>query len=59
MLQKRTNRKELVSISIDPVDADILRKYACEVRRSFSETIRIILEEYIAKNKLSQRYKDQ
>ena len=55
-MQLQSNRKKLVSIGIEEEDAEVLQKHATNLRRSFSETIRLILEDFIEKNKLKQKY---
>ena len=52
----KSTRKELVSIGLDPQDADVLRKYAEAQYRSLSEVIRIIVREFIKQGKVHQRY---
>lgn len=52
----KSTRKELVSIGLDPQDADILRKYAETQCRSLSEVIRMIVREFIKQGKMHQRY---
>ena len=52
----KSTRKELVSIGLDPQDADVLRKYAEAQCRSLSEVIRIIVREFIKQGKVHQRY---
>lgn len=48
----KSNRKELVSVSLDPQDAEVLRKYAETKCRYLSEIIRIIVKEFITQHKL-------
>ena len=48
----KTNRKELVSVGLDPQDAEVMRKYAETKNRSFSEIIRIIVKEFITQRNL-------
>ena len=55
-MQLQSNRKKLVSIGIEEKDAEILQNHAVSLRRSFSETVRLILEDYIEKNNLEQKY---
>ena len=55
-MQLQSNRKKLVSIGIEEKDAEILQNHAVNLRRSFSETVRLILEDYIEKNNLEQKY---
>lgn len=52
----KLTRKELVSIGLDPQDADVLRKYAEAQCRSLSEVIRMIVREFIKQGKVHQRY---
>ena len=52
----KSTRKELVSIGLDPQDADVLRKHAETQCRSLSEIIRMIVREYLRQGKLHQRY---
>ena len=52
----KSTRKELVSIGLNPQDADVLRKYAEAQCRSLSEVIRMIVREVINQGKLHQRY---
>lgn len=52
----KSTRKELVSIGLNPQDADVLRKYAEAQCRSLSEVIRMIVREFINQGKLHQRY---
>lgn len=49
-------RKELVTVGLDPEDADILRKHAEAKYRSLSEIIRMIAKEYIKQSNLKQIY---
>lgn len=53
----KSNRKELVSVGLDPQDAEVLREYAETKNRSFSEIIRIIVKEFITQHKLHQQFK--
>ena len=53
---QQSTRKKLCSIGIEEDSAEILQKHAAKIRRSFSETIRLILEDYIEKNNLKQKY---
>lgn len=53
----KSNRKELVSVGLDPQDAEVLRKYAETKNRSFSEIVRIIVKEFITQRKLHQQFK--
>jgi len=53
---QQSTRKKLCSVSIQENDVEILQKHAEKIRRSFSETIRLIVEEYIKKNNLKQKY---
>lgn len=53
----KSNRKELVSVGLDPQDAEVLREYAETKNRSFSEIIRIIVKEFITQRKLHQQFK--
>lgn len=53
----KSNRKELVSVGLEPQDAEVLRKYAETKDRSFSETIRIIVKEFVIQRKLHQQFK--
>ena len=55
-MQTKSTRKELVSFGLDPLDTDVLRKYAEEQTRSLSEVIRMIVKEFIKQGKLYQRY---
>lgn len=59
MQTMKQTRKELVSIGLDPFDADILRKHSKAIRRSLSETVRLIVEEYISTKKLVEKYQDK
>ncbi|MDO5306870.1 MAG: hypothetical protein Q4E83_03835 [bacterium] len=51
-----SKRKELVSISLEPKNADIIRQHSNNICRSFSETIRLIVDEYIKTNNLEKKY---
>lgn len=53
----KSNRKELVSVGLDPQDAEVLREYAETKNRSFSEIVRIIVKEFITQRKLHQQFK--
>lgn len=53
----KSNRKELVSVGLDPPDAEVLREYAETKNRSFSEIVRIIVKEFITQRKLHQQFK--
>ena len=53
----KSNRKELVSVGLDPQDAEVLRKYAETKCRYLSEIIRIIVKEFITQRKLHQQFK--
>lgn len=55
----KSTRKELVSIGLNPQDADALRKYAEAHCRSLSEVIRMIVREFINQGKLHQRYQNK
>ncbi|MDO5307466.1 MAG: hypothetical protein Q4E83_06885 [bacterium] len=55
----KSTRKELVSIGLNPQDADVLRKYAEAQCRSLSEVIRMIVREFINQSKLHQRYQNK
>lgn len=51
-----SKRKELVSVSLEPKNADIIRSHSKNICRTFSETIRLIVDEYIRKNNLEEKY---
>lgn len=53
----KSNRKELVSVGLDPQDVEVLREYAETKNRSFSEIVRIIVKEFITQRKLHQQFK--
>lgn len=55
-MQQHSNRKELVSASLDKPDVAVLKCQAFDNDRSLSELIRLICREYIEKNKLRQKY---
>lgn len=55
----KSTRKELVSVGLDPKDADVLRKYADAKCRSFSEVIRMIVKEFITQGKLHQQFSNK
>ena len=53
----KSQRKELLSFGLDSSEADLLRFYANTLRRSVSETIRLIIEEHFDRNKnLKDKY---
>lgn len=52
----KSTRKELVSIGLDPQDADVLRKYAEAQCRSLSEVIRMIVREFIKQGRVHQKF---
>lgn len=53
----KASRKELVSVGLEPQDAEVLRKYAETKDRSFSEIIRLIVKEFVTQRKLHQQFK--
>lgn len=55
----KSTRKELVSIGLNPQDADVLRKYAEAQCRSLSEVIRMIVRSFIDQGKLHQHYRNK
>ena len=42
-----SQRKTLVSIGLNPTDVEILKKYANEQERSFSEIMRKIVQKFV------------
>ncbi len=55
MIQE-ANRKDYMSTGLSKNEANIIRLYSRDLFRSVSETIRIIIIDYIKKNKLEQKY---
>ena len=53
----QTTRKKLVSVGIDGADVEIMQQHAIFLQRSLSETIRLVIEDFIKKNNLKEKYK--
>ncbi len=53
---QQINRKDYLSIGLSKQEADIIRFYSNDLFRSVSETVRIIVIDYIKKNELEKKY---
>lgn len=57
-MQVQSNRKDQISVNLNKKEADIMRLHAIDQLRSVSDTVRLIVGEYIKTHNLEEKYAD-